>query len=125
MKFRSNQAIYLQIGDYVCENILLKLWKEGDRLPSVRELAVNIEVNPNTVMHTYSFLQDKGIIFNQRGKGYFVADSAFDNTNKLKRKDFIKNELPYLFKTMDLLNLSFTELKNHYTKYKTKRGDSK
>ncbi|HEV3326742.1 MAG TPA: GntR family transcriptional regulator, partial [Puia sp.] len=73
MQFRESQAIYLQIADYVCERILLKEWPPGDRVPSVRELAVLLEVNPNTVMRTYEFLQQQAILFNQRGIGFFAA----------------------------------------------------
>ncbi|HRN58369.1 MAG TPA: GntR family transcriptional regulator, partial [Agriterribacter sp.] len=52
MQFKDSQSIYLQIADYVCEKILLGEWKAEQRIPSVRELAVQLEVNPNTVMHT-------------------------------------------------------------------------
>jgi DNA-binding transcriptional regulator YhcF (GntR family) len=65
MQFRESQAIYLQIADYVCEKIMLKEWKAEERIPSVRELAVQLEVNPNTVMRTYEFLQQQEIIYNQ------------------------------------------------------------
>lgn len=118
MEFQRRQAIYLQIGDYICENILMKKWKEWDKIPSIRELAVSIEVNPNTVMRTYSYLQDRGIIFNRRGIGYFVAENAYENTRSLKKEGFINHDLPHLFKTMDLLNLSFNDLKLFYNKNK-------
>jgi DNA-binding transcriptional regulator YhcF (GntR family) len=55
MEFRENQAIYLQIAELICERILLKQWASEDKVPSVRELAVQLEVNPNTVMRTYDF----------------------------------------------------------------------
>jgi GntR family transcriptional regulator len=77
MEFGDNNAIYLQIADHFCENILLQKWNPGDRIPSVREMAVSIEVNPNTVMRTFNYLQDKGIIFNKRGIGYFVTEDGF------------------------------------------------
>ena len=57
MQFRESIAIYLQIADYILERILLKQWKTGDRIPAVRELAVQLEVNPNTVMRTFEFLK--------------------------------------------------------------------
>ena len=114
MEFRERQAIYLQIGDYICENILRKEWAAGDRIPSIRELSVNMEVNPNTVMRTYGYLQDRGIIFNKRGIGYFVADSAYEKTLELKKKSFIKRELPHFFITMDLLDLTFEDLESIY-----------
>ena len=121
MEFRHNQAIYLQIGDHVCERILAGLWKDRDRIPSVRELSVSIEVNPNTVMRAYGHLQDLGIIFNQRGIGYFIAEGAFDKTRDLKRREFIEQELPLIFKTMDLLEVNFIDLKELYNTYKNNR----
>ena len=115
MEFHGNKAIYLQISDLICENILLKKWEEGGRIPSVREMAISIEVNPNTVQRTYTYLQDKGIIFNKRGIGFFIAENAFELTMDLKKEDFIKNECPHFFREMDLLKISFDDLKkiNH------------
>src|SRR5271169_1688117 len=66
MEFQESQAIYLQIADMLCENVLRGSWKPGDRVPSIRELAESIAVNPNTVVRAYSYLQDHGIIYNQR-----------------------------------------------------------
>lgn len=123
MEFRDQQAIYLQIADYICENILLERWKEADRIPSVRELAVSIEVNPNTIMRTYSYLQDKGIIMNKRGIGYFVAENGYESTLQFKKENFIKNEVPIFFKTIDLIRLSFDDLKILYQKCKRSNED--
>ncbi len=118
MEFRDDQAIYLQIADLMCENILLEKWNPGDRIPSVREMAVNIEVNPNTVMRTFNFLQEKGIIFNKRGIGYFVAEDGLERTMVLRKEDFIQKELPRFFKAMSLLNLSMDDLNKYYQKYR-------
>ncbi len=117
MDFKDNKAIYLQIADFFCENILQKKWKEGERIPSVRETAISIEVNPNTVMRTFNFLQDMDIIYNKRGIGYFVSDKAFDKTLNFKKESFIETELPALFKAMELLNIDFEELKTYYQSY--------
>lgn len=114
MEFRQNQAIYLQIADIICENILTESWKEGDRISSIRELSVSTEVNPNTAMRSYSYLQELGIIFNQRGIGYFVADRARDIVLELKKNNFINRELPRIFKTMDLIHLSCDDLAKLY-----------
>ena len=120
MEFNDNKSIYLQIADLFCENILQKKWSEGERIPSVRETAVNIEVNPNTVMRTFNFLQDMEIIFNKRGIGYFVADDAYSKTVALKKEEFIKEDLPALFKTMELLKINFDDLKDYYQKLNNK-----
>jgi DNA-binding transcriptional regulator YhcF (GntR family) len=118
MQFRESQAIYLQIADYVCEKILLKEWKTEERIPSVRELAVQLEVNPNTVMRTYEFLQQQEIIYNQRGIGYFVSAQAVKNAQQYRRTDFIENHLPQFFRTMYLLGMEPDELKPRFEKFK-------
>ena len=114
MEFTQPQAIYLQIGDYICENILLRSWQGGARIPSIRELAMDVQVNPNTVTRTYAHLQDQGIIYNQRGIGYFVADDAYDQARELMRRGFVDHDLPRLFKTMELLGLEVRDLERHY-----------
>ncbi len=73
MEFNNHRAIYLQIAEMICERILLGQFREDERIPSVREMAVQLEVNPNTVMRTFEFLQAKDIITNKRGVGYFVS----------------------------------------------------
>ena len=118
MEFKETQAIYLQIGDYVCEQILLERWKEGDRLLSVRELGVTLEVNPNTVMRTYDFLQNREIIFNKRGVGYFVSDDARQKILGYRKKQFLEQDLPPVFKNMILLGMTMKELENEYNNYK-------
>ena len=114
MEFRQDRAIYLQIADMVFENILSGRWKPGGRIPSIRDLAMSIAVNPNTVMRTYAYLQEQGIIQNQRGIGYFASDRALETTRELARRNFISRELPHVWKTMDLLGMSFDGLEELY-----------
>lgn len=125
MEFNDQQAIYLQIADLLCENILLGKWKPEDRIPSVREMAVSIEVNPNTVMRTYNYLQEKEIIFNKRGIGFFVADDGFKKTKLLRKNEFIKQELPKVFKEMKLLDLGMEDMKSYYENYLNERDENK
>lgn len=117
MEFKDNQAIYLQIADHFVENILQEKWKSGEKIPSVRDTAVEFEVNPNTTMRTFSYLQDKGIIFNKRGLGYFISDDGYAKTMALKKEQFIQEELPTLFRSMELLGISFSDLKTYYDKF--------
>jgi GntR family transcriptional regulator len=125
MEFRENQAIYLQIADLACENVLSGAWKPGDRVPSVRELAGEIEVNPNTVVRTYAYLQDQGIIQNQRGLGYYVADRAPEVTRELMRRTFVSRDLPRVFRTMDLLGMGVDELRGLYEGQQRRNGKEK
>ncbi|MCV9386425.1 GntR family transcriptional regulator [Reichenbachiella ulvae] len=120
MDFNDNQAIYLQIAELLCENILTQEWKPGDRIPSVRETAINMEVNPNTVMRTFNYLQEKEIIFNKRGIGYFVSEQGYAKTMELKKNDFIHQELPRIFKEMTLLNMSMKDVEALFEDYQSK-----
>jgi len=117
MEFRDNKAIYLQIADYVCEHILLGKWKADEKVPSVRELAVEMEVNPNTVMRTYELLQNKNIINNKRGIGFFVGERATENVKGYRKVQFIEDELPVVFRNIYLLNIGFDELKAKYESF--------
>jgi GntR family transcriptional regulator len=120
MEFNENQAIYLQIADFFCENILQKKWQQGEKIPSIREIAVQVEVNPNTAMRTFNYLQDKGIIFNKRGIGYFVADDGFEKTLELKKEQFIQEEIPQMFRTLEMLQLEFKDLEKLYQTFRQK-----
>ncbi len=114
MNFKNQKAIYMQIADHVIENILAQNINGGDRMQSVREMAESVQVNPNTVMRSYSYLQDEGLIFNKRGIGYFIADDALNRTQDMKKSNFIQNALPEFFRQMDLLGIDFDELKKLY-----------
>jgi GntR family transcriptional regulator len=118
MQFRESQAIYLQIADFVCEKILLKEWPPGGRIPSVRELAVQLEVNPNTVMRTYEFLQQRSIIYNQRGIGFFAAEDSLRQATQYRKEVFIEKDLPQVFRSLFLLGIDPEELRLPFEKYK-------
>jgi len=111
MEFKKNQSIYLQIADHICENIMTLKWPEGQKITSVRELAATIEVNPNTVMRTYTHLQESGIIQNKRGIGYFVSAGASEKIRTMQRMEFIEKELPAFVRKMQLLGIDMEELK--------------
>jgi len=122
MEFRENQAIYLQIAELMCENILEGTWKPGDRIPSIRELAESIQVNPNTVMRTFGYMEDQGIIHNQRGIGFFLADGAYETTRELKKRSFVTRDLPQVFRTMDLLRMGMDDIGRLYAEHRQATG---
>lgn len=117
MDFKDQQAIYLQIADYVCENILLKKWPAGEKIISIRELAVKTEVNPNTVQRAYDFLQQKEIISNKRGIGYFIENDAEKKIKSYRKELFLENELPGVFKNMFLLGISIKDIEVKYKRF--------
>lgn len=119
MDFRTDRAIYLQIADYISEMILTEQWVVGTKIPSIRELAVDIEVNPNTVLRTYAYLQQREIIFNRRGIGYFVAIDGLALTRQMMQDDFISNDLPRLFRNLDILDIAIDDLKKLYDQYQS------
>lgn len=110
MDFRETQAIYLQIVEWICEQIILQVWNTGDKIPSVRELAVELEVNPNTIARTYEHLQSMELVVNKRGIGLFVADRSRDKATEYLKKQFIEKNLPQMFNYIKLLNISMEDL---------------
>lgn len=105
MEFNQNKPIYLQIADRISERILSGELKEGDRILSVRELGGELGVNPNTAMRSYEKLTADGIIYNQRGIGYFVAEGAKKIALDRMRDEFLQDELPQILRKMELLEI--------------------
>lgn len=77
-----------------------KKWAADERIPSVHDLAASIEVNLNTVMRAYTFLQDQDIITNKRGIGFFVANDSVAKIIELKRAGLFSKKAWPLFATM-------------------------
>ena len=105
MQFSEDKPIWRQIYELIAMRILSGEWLEGERIVSVRELAAEVGVNPNTVMRSYEKLDGDGVIFNRRGIGYFVAEGAKEHIKQLERQKFIDEELPKLRERLELLGL--------------------
>jgi GntR family transcriptional regulator len=125
MEFRENEAIYLQIAAYISEHILLGKWAQDDKIPSVRELAIQLEVNPNTVVRAYEYLQNKEVIYNKRGIGFYTTDDATEKIKAYSRERFLGQELPELFRSMYLLDIKMDELEKRYELFITENYQSK
>ena len=110
MTYKTDKPIYLQIADFVCERILQGVWKPEERIPSVRELGVMLAVNPNTIVKSLEFLENKQIIFQKRGIGYFVEKLGLQRIREMYKIEFFNDELPNLFKKMQWLNISINEI---------------
>lgn len=121
MNFRESKAIYLQIAYRICDEVLLGQYREEERIPSVREYAAVVEVNANTVMRSYDYLQTQGIIYNKRGIGYFVSVGACEKILSMRREYFLKEEVDYFFKQMYTLGISAKEIADMYREYSNKQ----
>lgn len=73
---RSHVPIYLQIADGVREAVAAGIYRPGEPLPSLRALALEVQVNPNTVQKAYDELAREGLVYSQRGRGLFVSEEA-------------------------------------------------
>lgn len=122
MNYSNNQSIFIQIADRISDRILDGSYKADGRIPSVRELAVQMEVNPNTVMRSFERLQAHEIIYNKRGIGYFVSTGADDKIRRMRHNLFVEEVLPALFKEMQLLDVGLDELTAAYTLYMANSG---
>ena len=120
MEFDQHKPIYLQIADAICERILTGTWPEGERIPSVRECGISLEVNPNTVARSYDELSSEGIIHNKRGIGYFVSPGAKTVIREKQRSSFISGDLKEVFRKMEILGISIEDISSLYQKYISK-----
>jgi len=119
MNFKDKEAIYLQIAAYVSEHITLGKWLPEEKIPSVRDLAIELQVNPNTVMRTYEYLQNQEILFNKRGMGIYVAHDAIVKIKAIRKERFLQQELPDFFRSLYLLDISLEEVQKRYEAFKT------
>lgn len=117
MEFKNNKAIYIQISDTICDAVLSGKYRAGDRIPSVREYAAEVEVNANTVMRSYADLEQQGIIYNKRGIGFFIADDAVEIIKQLRRREFFSDEIEYFFNRLRSLEISPDELRELYANH--------
>ncbi len=124
MIFKDSKAIYLQIADKICDDVMTERLTAGSRIPSVREYAASVEVNANTVMRTYDHLAQQGVLFNKRGIGFFISDDARDRIVETRRRSFLNDEINYFFKQLNLLDISADELVRMYADY-CKNNDNK
>jgi DNA-binding transcriptional regulator YhcF (GntR family) len=117
MNFRENPAIFIQIAEWVCEQVLLGKWKAGEKITSIRDLAVQMEVNPNTVQRAYDLLQQREIIGNKRGLGIYIEEEATERILAFKREQFMENELPVFLRNIYLLKIDVNDLGKLYDKF--------
>ena len=117
MNFKDNKAIYLQIADRIGDQILPGTLTPDGKVPSVRELAAEIEVNANTVARTYDHLQQSGVIYTKRGLGYFVSPEAKEKIVSLRREQLMQGEMDYFMGQLKAVGITPAELQQIYQDY--------
>lgn len=108
--FNDSKAIYLQMADRLCDDILAGRYRADQRIPSVREYAVMLEVNTNTAVKAYEELSRLGVVYNKRGLGYFVSQDARTRIRRQRRSAFFKTILPETFRQMRLLGIGIDDI---------------
>ena len=116
----NNKAIYLQIADRISDEILNGKYGTESRIPSVREYAASVEVNANTVVRSYERLTSKGLIYQKRGIGFFVAPDAREKILKERSEELISRQLHPLFKTLKTVGITPEQLKQAYADFLSK-----
>lgn len=105
MEFNDNKPIYRQIIDFAYSQIMTDVWPPDQRIPSVRELSVVLQVNSRTVLKAMEHLQNLGIIVVKRGMGFSLAPDAKEKVTKERKKDFFASTLPGFIEEMNMLGL--------------------
>ena len=115
-EWNENQPIYRQLRDRVVAMILDGVLKEGDPLPSVRNVAAEYRVNPLTVLKGYQQLVDEGLVESRRGLGMFINTGARALLLEGERRKFLEEEWPRISETIERLGLKADELLNGASK---------
>src|SRR6266850_1377152 len=109
-EWNNNQPIYRQLHDRVVAMILDGVLKEGDPLPSVRNVAAEYQVNPLTVLKGYQQLVDEGLVETRRGRGMFINAGARSLLLKGEREKFLAEQWPRVQEMIRRLGLRPDEL---------------
>lgn len=109
-QFNDTQPIFLQISERIAEMILSKAAREGEALPSVRQISAELQVNPLTVTRAYQSLVDIGVVESRRGMGMYVQPGARGRLLAHERERFLKEEWPRIAKRLAALELDPAEL---------------
>lgn len=114
---RREQSIFIQIAETIKDRILSGIYQADERIPSVRDLAVEMEVNPNTVMRAFELLQSEEVIYNRRGIGYFTSMEAERKILAERRENMLSVILPRLVREVKALGIEVDEAKALLERY--------
>ena len=100
----------MQIVDWVCDKVLSHELQPDEQIPSVRDIAVELAVNPNTVMRSIERLLQQGIIYSQRGRGNYLSADAYERVMAMRRQRLLDEMLPQLAREVRLLEIPMEEI---------------
>jgi GntR family transcriptional regulator len=109
-EWNDSQPIYRQLRDLVVAMMLDGLLKEGDPLPSVRNVAAEYRINPLTVLKAFQALVDDGLVEKRRGLGMFMMTGARDRLLGDERRRFLNEQWPLIQATIERLGLTPQDL---------------
>ena len=116
----TEKPIYKQIVDYICYQIISNHWKPFEKIPSIRELSVTMQVNPNTTFRAFEYIESWEIVYQKQGIGYYVSNGAREKILEIYRKDFFEETLPEIFSGMLLYEIDLEEVNKAFIEYKSK-----
>lgn len=108
LDYKSKMPIYEQIKEGIKNLIMSGAIRENEKIPSVREVAVNMAINPNTVQKAYKELENEGFIYSQRAKGYYAAGT--NNNFEEKRVNELFLEIEKCTKELEFIGVSEKEI---------------
>lgn len=124
MSIVASKSLFLQIADRISDGILSGAYPEESRIPSVREMAELMEVNPNTVARAYERLLLGEIVYTKRGVGYYVSPGAKEKVFSQRRETFFQKILPGIFDQMKLLDIEIEQVAKLWKQYYSNVEDS-
>lgn len=122
MKFDDKVPIYYQIKQYIYQEILINYFQPGTKIPPVRQLAIDLTVNVNTIQRALSELIDEGILISKRGKGNFVT-TDLQILNQLK-ENIVEEKLEIMYTQLKKLQISSDEMVQYLSDYIKKREEN-
>jgi DNA-binding transcriptional regulator YhcF (GntR family) len=125
MRFSDQKPIFSQIAELLENDIVAERIPAGARLPSARDLASSLEVNPNTAARALQSLADSGVAQVERGTGYYVSETGATRVREFRRKRFLDEEVPRFFRSMADLGVTVGEIEARWRDFSASTTEKK
>jgi len=122
LDLRSGVPVYRQIIDQVLGGISAGSLKPGDQLPTVRQLAVDLAINPNTVVRAYRELEIRGVLATQQGTGTFITDKKPPEKDELEHRRRVAQLAGELLAKAGAEGITLEELLDYFNEFQTEQN---